>query len=104
MYRICRSGSRPSVDNACVCSTTMSMKDVLPWCRWPQTATLRVRLGLLSMPSKYSSLTRITGAFASRTSTRFVFSGAMMGSSSGCASSSMTSVSVPSPYTSSADG
>ena len=89
----------------CVCSTSMSNTVVLPWCRCPATATFRTRLALPMRPRRYSSLTFNSSAFLPRSaSICFFFTGAMMGSSSGCASSSMISVSVPGPYTSSAVG
>lgn len=43
VYRSSFPSSLSSYPVACVCSTSMSITAVLPWCRCPTTATLRTR-------------------------------------------------------------
>ncbi len=105
----------------------MSRNVVLPWCRCPHTATLRMRGGQfisVAMNSvEYCSsdtpqrerptgaasgdhatrLTVVEGTVFSSTEKTLFLMGAMIGSVSGCVSSSWTSVSA-SGYTSSASG
>lgn len=48
------------------CSTSMSMTVVLPWCRWPTTATLRTSSGLAMSVARNSWVNRVlSGSFSS---------------------------------------
>lgn len=51
----------------CVCCTSMSVKRVLPWWRWPTKATLRTSSGTSIRSARYSIEYTVSGRFYRRT-------------------------------------
>ena len=82
----------------------MSIRLVLPWCRWPTIATFRTISGNCISCIMNARSNRVFGSPFSSTAKLRTFSGSTIGWLSGCVSSSCTSVSTSSPYTSVADG
>mmetsp|Transcript_23999 Transcript_23999/g.60387 ORF Transcript_23999/g.60387 Transcript_23999/m.60387 type:complete len:265 (+) Transcript_23999:2050-2844(+) len=83
VQRSSRSFERHSWRTSCVCLVSMSIIMVLPWCRWPTTATTEPRCGVDMRPAIKSSPACIDSDSRSSTSNFFTRMGAMMGCSSG---------------------